>query len=76
MKLFIKTYCPWCDYAETWLKKNDYDYEVIDVRKDPAAFQEMQRISGQTSAPVLQLEDGRVLADFGPEELGPFLKED
>lgn len=74
MKLFIKTYCPWCDDAEDWLKQNGYEYELIDVRKDPSGFQEMKRISGQTLAPVLELEDGRVLADFGAEELGPFLK--
>lgn len=60
--------------AERWLTRNGFDYEVVDVRRDADAFEEMRRISGQTSAPVLQLEDGRVLADFGSEELAPFLQ--
>jgi len=32
---------------------------------------EMVRLSGQTLAPVIEV-DGKILADFGPEELAPF----
>lgn len=73
MTLYIKRGCPWCDMAEEWLTKRRHPYEVIDVLSDPEGFAAMRRISGQSLAPVLATDDGRVLADFGPEELPGFL---
>jgi hypothetical protein len=43
------------------------------VIADDAAFAEMVRLSGQELAPVLDV-DGKVLADFGPEELPKFFE--
>jgi glutaredoxin len=54
-----------------WLDEHDIDYEKIDVIADEAAFDEMVRVSGQELAPVIEV-DGKVLADFGPEELAKF----
>ena len=54
-----------------WLDEHDVEYEKIDVIADEAAFDEMVRISGQELAPVIEV-DGKVLADFGPEELAKF----
>lgn len=59
--------------AEEWLQGHGYRYEAIDVRADQSAFDEMIRLSGQRRAPTL-VTDGRVLPDFGPEELADFLK--
>jgi glutaredoxin 3 len=73
VRLFIKPYCGWCHKAMRWLDQNDIDYETIDVISDEAAFEEMIRLSGQELAPVLEV-DGRVLADFGPEQLAEFWK--
>ena len=72
-KLFIKPYCGWCHKAIRWLDEHDIKYEKLDVIADEAAFAEMVRISGQELAPVLEV-DGKVLADFGPEELPGFFK--
>jgi glutaredoxin len=73
IRLFIKPYCGWCDQAARWLDEHGVQYGTIDVIADEAAFAEMVRISGQELAPVLDV-DGKVLADFGPEELEPFFK--
>ena len=73
LKLYIKPGCPWCIMAEDWLQGHGYRYEVIDVRADRKAFEEMIRISGQRRSPTLVV-DGQVLPDFGPEELAAFLK--
>jgi glutaredoxin 3 len=73
-RLFIKPYCGWCHKAMRWLDDHDIKYEKIDVMADAAAFDEMVRISGQELAPVLEV-DGKVLADFGPEELAAFWKQ-
>jgi len=68
VRLFIKPFCPWCDKAVEWLDRNKVSYDVIDVFDDDADMAEMVRISGQDLAPVIDV-DGRVLADFGPDEL-------
>jgi glutaredoxin 3 len=71
IRLFIKPYCSWCHKAIAWLDARGIKYEVLDVSADGEAFAEMAEISGQTLAPVLEV-DGEVLADFGPEELAKF----
>jgi len=71
--LYIKQGCPWCIAAEEELQKLGVKYERREVRSNSAYFEEMRELSGQTKAPVLQM-DGRVLADFGPEQLPGFLE--
>lgn len=71
IRLFIKPYCPWCHKAVAWLDAHGVKYEMLDVISDSEAFAEMEEISGQTLAPVIDV-DGEVLADFGPEELAKF----
>ncbi len=73
IRLFIKPYCGWCHKAMAWLETQHLPYEKIDVIADQAAFDEMVRLSGQTFAPVLEV-DGKILADFGPEELPGFFR--
>jgi len=73
MTLFIKKGCPWCDDAENWLSQRGIACKVVDVVSDAAAFTLMRKLSGQTKAPVLVTEEGRVLSDFGAEELPAFL---
>ncbi|MEI7963269.1 MAG: glutaredoxin family protein [Verrucomicrobiota bacterium] len=74
MILYIKRGCPWCVFAEAWLKQHAVTYTPLDVLSDAVAFAEMRRLSGQTKAPVLITDNGQILADFGPEELPGFLK--
>ena len=71
--LYVKQGCPWCIAAEEELQKLGVQYERREVRSNPAYFEEMKKLSGQTKAPVLQMND-RILADFGPEQLPVFLK--
>ena len=63
MILHVKAGCPWCRLAEEYLNKRGYKYERTDVRKDPAAFAELERISGQSYTPTLVIGD-LVLPDF------------
>lgn len=71
IRLFIKPYCGWCHKAQRWLDERGIQYETLDVIADPKAMDEMVRLSGQTLAPTIDV-GGRVLADFGPEELEKF----
>ena len=73
MIIYIKPACPWCIDVEAYLKRNGFEYEGIDVTADRAAFKRMIEIFGTTSAPSMTVRDLK-LADFGIEELVPFLK--
>ena len=55
-----------------WLDEHGIEYETLDVIANEAAFDEMVRLSGQDLAPVIEV-DGKVLADFGPEQLPEIL---
>jgi glutaredoxin 3 len=74
IRLFIKPYCPWCYKAMRWLDERGIQYEKLDVIADAKAMDEMVKLSGQTLAPVIDV-DGKILADFGPEELETFWKQ-
>jgi len=71
IRLFIKPYCGWCHKAERWLKERGVAYETLDVINDREAYDEMVELSGQSLAPVIDV-DGEILADFGPDELEKF----
>jgi glutaredoxin len=73
VRLFIKPYCGWCDKAMNWLDARDIEYEVVDVISNDAAYDEMVKLSGQELAPVIDV-DGKILADFGPDQLERFWK--
>ena len=71
--LFLKPGCIWCTEAEGYLQKHAIAYDKVDVYADPAAMDEMKRLSGQTKAPTMRWGD-EFLADFGVEELDAFLR--
>lgn len=72
-KLYIKPGCPWCEEVVDYLDKKGIETETIVVSGNLAAMQEMIDLSGQSKAPTMDWH-GEVLADFGVDELIPFLK--
>lgn len=71
--LYIKPGCPWCDDVVAYLDRNKIEVDTRVVSGNREAMQEMVALSGQTKAPTLDWH-GELLADFGVEELIPFLK--
>lgn len=71
--LFSKRGCPWCSQAIAFLDQHGIGYRLKDVSADSDAMEELKRLSGQTSVPTLEW-DGRILADFGLDELIDFLR--
>jgi glutaredoxin 3 len=57
-----------------WLDDQGVEYQKVDVIADEAAHEEMIRLSGQDLVPVLDV-DGKILADFGPDQLADFWKD-
>ena len=72
--LYVKSGCPYCKAATDYLDGNNISYEKIDVRGSDKGMKKLQEISGQTKTPTLDW-DGKVLADFGVEQLEEFLRE-
>ena len=75
MKLYVKVWCPWCVAAREWLDNRGYKYQLVDVEANRADYDTMIKLSGQSKTPTLVLEDGRILPDFGPDELAAFVKQ-
>ena len=71
--LYVKNGCPYCQEAMQFLDEHGIDYQMKEVLSDARAFEEMQSKSGQTKAPTLDW-NGKILADFGVEELPTFLR--
>ena len=70
--LFVKKGCPYCAAAIDYLDQRKVGYQRLEVRGRAEAMDELQRVSGQTKTPTL-LWDDDVLANFGVDELEPFL---
>ncbi len=71
--LYLKNGCPWCIDVENYLEREGIEVTKRIVSGDKAAMEEMARVSGQGKAPTLDWE-GAVIADFGVDELVPFLE--
>ena len=72
--LYTKQGCPWCHEAVEFLDEHGVGYRLKDVTADSAAFSEMKQVSGQGKTPTLDW-NGKILADFGTEQLVPFLRD-
>ena len=72
VKLYTRKWCGWCLDAKEYLKKRGIEFQEIDVGRDPAADEEMQRLSGQRRVPTIVVE-GHVLANFDTGQLEAFL---
>ena len=71
--LYIKPGCPWCVEVVDYLSKKAIEVETVVVSGNREAMKEMKELSGQSKAPTMNWH-GEVLADFGVDELIPFLK--
>ena len=73
IRLFVKPWCGWCDEAKDWLDERGVVYEEFDVTNNHTARDEMRQLSGQTLAPVIEV-NGEILADFDTDQLANFWK--
>lgn len=71
--LYLKSGCPWCVDVVEYLSRKKIEVEKVIVSGNREAMQEMIALSGQSKAPTMNWH-GTVLADFGVEELIPFLR--
>ena len=74
LTLYSRDMCSWCLDAKDYLSERGYEFTVIDVGRDRAAYEEMAKLSDQTSVPVLTAGD-EVLVNFDTDQLEKFLSE-
>lgn len=71
--LYVKSGCPWCQEVIEFMDSHGVSHREVNVSEHPEAMKEMREKSGQDSAPTLDWH-GKILADFGVDELVPFLR--
>ena len=74
LTLYSRDMCSWCIDAENYLTERGYQFKVIDVGEDRAAYNEMTQLSDQTCVPTLVAGE-QVLANFDTAQLEKFLSE-
>ena len=72
IKLYTRHLCGWCLDAKEYLKNHGLPFEEIDIGRDPAANEEMVRLSKQRYVPTIVI-NGQVLANFDTGQLEKFL---
>ncbi len=55
VKVYMSPTCPFCKKAKELLTKNNIEYTALDVTKDKEALDEMIKISGARSVPVISM---------------------
>jgi glutaredoxin len=75
IKIYAKHYCGWCHEVLDYLKELGWPYEEVEVARNAANMEELRKLSGQDRAPTAVI-DGKLLVDFGVEELKEFLRKE
>ncbi|KAF5045620.1 Ferredoxin--NADP reductase [anaerobic digester metagenome] len=68
VKVYTTENCPYCRMVQAFLRKQDVEYEIVDVGKDREAAREMIEISGQRGVPVTVFGD-EVVVGFDAKRL-------
>jgi len=64
VEIYVKTGCPYCDWAKAMLQRKGVAYREIGVTGDPAKLEEMiRRSGGRTTAPEIFV-DGECIGGF------------
>jgi glutaredoxin 3 len=69
---YLKTGCPWCIGVTEYFKEKGIEFEEKNVSENPALFEEMKQLSGQSKAPVVVI-DGHMLADTDRDAVDAYL---
>jgi glutaredoxin-like YruB-family protein len=63
IKIYSLPTCSWCQKSKKYFDLNNLEYTDINIQEDDAAGDEMERISGQDSVPVIVIND-KVIIGF------------
>ncbi|MBI3805695.1 MAG: glutaredoxin [Nitrospirae bacterium] len=66
--IYKKTGCPWAAAVAAFLKAQEIPYEERDILKNPEFKKEVEKKSGQSKSPTLDI-DGEILPDASVEQV-------
>ena len=72
VKVYSTSTCPYCTMAKEFLKKNNIQFENIDVGINRQAAKEIMDKSGQMGVPVLDI-DGQIIVGFDKDAISKAL---
>lgn len=72
IKVFSTPACPYCQQAKEYLKSKNVSFESVDLAANPDAAQEMIKISGQMSVPVIIIGED-IVVGFDKDKLESLL---
>lgn len=74
VKIYTTPTCPYCVKAKEYFKKKGIEYTEYNVAQDKEALEEMTKLSGGRSVPVIAV-NGEVMIGFNQERLDELLGE-
>ncbi len=73
VKIYSTPSCVYCKTLKEYFKKHEIEFKDIDVSKDEKELEEMIKISGQMSVPVIDI-DGQIITGFDKAKINELLK--
>ena len=73
VKIYSTDWCPWCVKAKNYFKSKDIDFKELIVADEKEHREEVFRVSGQRSVPVIDI-NGEVIVGFDKEKIDSALK--
>ena len=64
VQVFSFDACPWCDKAKKYLDTKGVAYEVRDIEKEPGAYEDLLKLTGDGSCPVINADNGQYVRGF------------
>ncbi|MEJ5378164.1 MAG: glutaredoxin family protein [bacterium] len=68
VKIYTTPTCPWCKKAKEFLSQRGVNYTEMDVSSDPRVLEELVKVSGVRSVPVITCGTD-VLVGFDPARM-------
>lgn len=73
IKVYSTPNCPWCKKVKTYLKSKNVEFEDINVKADREQKEEMMKLSGQKSVPVVNV-DGKIILGFDKNAIDKYIE--
>jgi len=73
VKIYSTPTCPYCKLAKEFFKEKNISFKNIDVTSSEANAEEMKKVSGQTSVPVIVIDE-KVIVGFDKNEIEKLIK--
>ena len=64
IQVFSFDACPWCTKAKKYLDKKGVAYTVRDIEKEPAAYNDLVKLTGEGACPVILADSGEYVRGF------------